>query len=85
MKNLISAIALLTPGAFAVAQDNPQEPRVRQYHYGDVIDVDKVISEDVTQIDNTQGIETVRLVYRDHAGVNHELDYNRIAENHQNN
>lgn len=50
MKKLIIAIALLTPGAFAVAQDNPQEPRIRQNHYGDVIDVDKMILEDVTQI-----------------------------------
>jgi hypothetical protein len=45
MKKLIVAIALVTPAAFAVAQDKVPDAEAHQYRYGDVIDVDKVISQ----------------------------------------
>jgi len=84
MNKLIVAIALVTPAEFAVAQDKVPDAEARQYRYGDVIDVDKVISQDVVaQSDDVQRLETVKLVYRDHAGIEHNLYYKRIAETHQ--
>ncbi len=83
-KKLIVAIALVTPAAFAVAQDNTPSSDAHQYRYGDVIDVEKVISQDVVvQSETSQALETVKLVYRDHAGVEHDLYYKRVAETHQ--
>lgn len=84
MKKFIVALALVTPAAFAVAQDNNPDAHAHQYRYGDVIDVDKVISQDVVvQSETSQALETVKLVYRDHAGVQHDLYYKRFAETHQ--
>ncbi|WHH50050.1 DUF2790 domain-containing protein [Pseudomonas sp. Ap32] len=84
MKKFIVALALVTPAAFAVAQDKNPDADAYQYRYGDVVDVDKVISQDVVvQSEPSQALETVKLVYRDHAGVEHDLYYKRVAETHQ--
>ncbi|MDM3887790.1 DUF2790 domain-containing protein [Pseudomonas sp. BCRC 81390] len=84
MKKFIVALALVTPAAFAVAQDNNSDADAHQYQYGDVIDVDKVISQDVVvPSEPSQALETVKLVYRDHRGVEHDLYYKRVAETHQ--
>ncbi|MCO7630918.1 hypothetical protein NJF54_03640 [Pseudomonas guariconensis] len=42
MKKLIVAIALVTPAAFAVAQDNTPDSDAHQYRYGDVIESPRV-------------------------------------------
>ncbi|AXA23466.1 hypothetical protein C1S65_04790 [Pseudomonas putida] len=84
MKKFIVALALMTPAAFAVAQSNNPDTDAHPYRYGDVIDVDKVVSQDVVvQSETSQALETVKLVYRDHAGVEHDLYYKRVAETHQ--
>ena len=37
MKTFVVALALVTPAAFAVAQDNHPDADAHQYRYGDVI------------------------------------------------
>lgn len=86
MKRLIVAIALITPTAVVLAQDNVPDVEAHQYHYGDVIDIDKVISQNVVvQSADDQRLETVKLVYRDHAGKEHGLYYKRFADSQQDN
>lgn len=88
MKSLIVAIALVlaTPVAFAAVQDVSSEAEAHLYRYGDVIDVDKVISQEVVvQSDGVQKLETVKLVYRDHAGLERNLFYKRFAETQSDN
>jgi len=87
MKSAIFA-ALMTVSAFASADDNVTNvtaPEVEQYAYSEHLDIDKVIS--MTTADDTDrvcGLVEARMVYVDHKGVTHDLEYTIEAYGCQN-
>ena len=87
MKSAIFA-ALMTVSAFASAGDNVTNvtaPKVEQYAYSEHLDIDKVIS--MTTADDTDrvcGLVEARMVYVDHKGVTHDLEYTIEADGCQN-
>ncbi|HGM5580276.1 TPA: DUF2790 domain-containing protein [Pseudomonas putida] len=86
MKAIILALALAAPAAFAATQATASIQDTHAYSYGDQLDVDKVLEETVTDASSaTGGLETVKLVYQDHAGAVHSFSYKRLALNGQDN
>jgi hypothetical protein len=79
MKSAIAAILLssaFTTGAFAqdVAQA-PSDVPVEHYHYGMNVDVAKVISITKSEVSNLDESEPATMVYQDHQGKVHALQY----------
>ncbi|MGE7989612.1 DUF2790 domain-containing protein [Pseudomonas sp. NPDC089554] len=79
-----SLFAVLGLGAIAAQASTLASPQassdiqVMQYHYGDRLDIKKVVS--VTQEDaNTCGVVNTRMEYRDSQGQLHGLDYRSYA------
>jgi hypothetical protein len=87
MKSAIFA-ALMMVSFFASAGDNVTNvtaPEVEQYTYSEHLDIDKVIS--MTTADDTNevcGPVEARMVYVDHKGVTHDLEYTVEAYGCQN-
>jgi hypothetical protein len=75
---LVSAFAT---GAFAAdsrsAQDNIP---VEEYHYGMKVDVAKVISIEETDTNDLNNAEPATMVYQDHQGNLHKLQYLESVE-----
>ncbi|MFJ9990997.1 DUF2790 domain-containing protein [Pseudomonas putida] len=86
MKAIILALSLAAPAAFAAAEATASIQDVHAYSYGDQLDVAKVVEETVMDTSSaTGGLETVKLVYQDHAGAVHSFYYKRLAETGQDN
>lgn len=87
MKTAIFA-TLMIVSAFVSANDNVTNvtaPDVEQYKYSEHLDIDKVIS--MTTADDTNevcGLVQAHMVYIDHKGVTHELEYTVEAYGCQN-
>jgi len=71
--------ALMMVSAFASAGENVTNvtaPEVEQYTYSEHLDIDKVISMTTAQdTDHVCGPVQAHMVYVDHKGVTHDLEY----------
>ncbi|MCY1544739.1 hypothetical protein D9M68_806400 [compost metagenome] len=65
-------LALAGMSAFALAEE-PVEAAVEHYHYGMELDIAKVLSR--SDISNDCGVVPAYLVYEDHQGKVHRLEY----------
>ena len=65
-------LALVGMSAFALAEE-PAEAAVEHYHYGMELDIAKVISR--SDIQDVCGIVPAYMIYEDHQGKVHRLEY----------
>lgn len=83
MKRTIACLALtalLAPFAAYADGANSQASSDGQYHYGMPLDVAKVVSmTPASDIKNCQ-VGTAHMVYIDHQGKTHEVDYREMGD-----
>jgi hypothetical protein len=78
MKTAIFA-ALMMASVFASAKDNVTNvpaPKAQQYTYSTHLDIAKVISMSTAEVSNDEsGLAEAHMVYVDHQGVTHNVEY----------
>jgi len=82
MKNILIA-ALVVFSAAAGASTLPASNNAQEYSYGDHLDIAKVIS--MTQIPDVCAVVPATMVYQDHQGEQHTLQYRVMGNGCQNN
>lgn len=68
----LAGVSCMTLAAEQPAKDG-QQANVEQYEYGMQLDVARVIQP--AEVPNTCGVEPVQMVYEDHQGNRHTLEY----------
>ncbi|MFD2643190.1 DUF2790 domain-containing protein [Pseudomonas japonica] len=79
MKALV-AVALLAVSSFALADQaaSAQQPAPEQYSYGTDLDIAKVIS--LSKVANVCEVVPATMVYEDHQGQRHTLEYRVMGD-----
>lgn len=79
MKELV-AVALLAVSSLALAEQAPAtaQPAAEQYSYGSDLDIAKVIS--LSKVPNVCEVVPATMVYEDHQGQRHILEYRVMGD-----
>ncbi len=79
MKALI-ALALVAVSSFALADQaaDAAKPAVEQYSYGTTLDIAKVIS--LSKVANVCEVVPATMVYEDHQGQRHTVEYRVMGD-----
>lgn len=71
---VLAGVSCMTlAGEQPAAASDRQQAKVERYEYGMELDVARVIQP--AEVPNTCGVEPVQMVYEDHQGQRHTLEY----------